>query len=73
MGTEKNIEPLEVVRGAETPLVSRAADTITRSLVAQVGSIVASCDARAVLVYADALEEEGISLLDGTGERPARE
>jgi DNA integrity scanning protein DisA with diadenylate cyclase activity len=64
MGTEKNIEPLEVVRGAETPLVSRAADTITRSLVAQVGSIVASCSARAVLVYADALEEEGLSLLE---------
>ena len=51
----------------ETPLVSRAASTITKSLLAQVCSIVASCSARAVLVYADALEEEGISLPDGSG------
>ncbi|MFC1587254.1 DNA integrity scanning protein DisA nucleotide-binding domain protein [Planctomycetota bacterium] len=32
---------------------------------AQVGSVVAACGARAVLVYADALEEEDLSLLEG--------
>ena len=32
---------------------------------AHVGSIVASCGARGVLVYADALGEEGLSLLEG--------
>lgn len=53
-----------VVSGStETPLVSRAAGTITKSLLVQVGSIVASCGAKAVLVYADALEGDGISLL----------
>jgi diadenylate cyclase len=66
MGPEKNAESAQVVGGAETPLVPRAAGTITRSLVAHVGSIVASCGARAVLVYADALEEEGLSLLEGS-------
>jgi hypothetical protein len=64
---KKDAEPLQVVRGAETPLVSRAAGTITRSLVMQVGSIVASCGARAVLLYADALEEEGLALLEEFG------
>ena len=57
----------KVSGSTETPLVSRAASTITKSLLAQVCSIVASCSARAVLVYADALEEEGISLPDGSG------
>jgi DNA integrity scanning protein DisA with diadenylate cyclase activity len=44
-----------------------AAGTITKSLVAHVGSIVATCGARAVFVYADALGEEGLSLLEGFG------
>ena len=61
----KNAEPIQKVEGVGTPLVSRAAATITKSLVTQVGSIVASCGARAVLVYADALEEDGLSLLKG--------
>ncbi|MBC8485817.1 MAG: hypothetical protein H8D45_07220, partial [Bacteroidetes bacterium] len=65
MGPEKKAEPLQLVGSAETPLVSRAAGTITRSLVTHVGSIVASCGARAVLVYADALDEDGLSLLEG--------
>jgi len=65
MRPEKNAEPLQAVGGAETPLVARAAGTITRSLVTHVGSIVASCGASAVLVYADALEEDGLSLLEG--------
>jgi len=64
-GPEKNAEPLQVGGGAETPLVSRAAGTITKSLVTHVGSIIASCGACAVLVYADALDEDGLSLLEG--------
>jgi DNA integrity scanning protein DisA with diadenylate cyclase activity len=51
----------------ETALIPRAADTITKSLVANVGLIVTACDARAVLVYADALGEEELSLLEGLG------
>jgi DNA integrity scanning protein DisA with diadenylate cyclase activity len=56
-----------VDEAVETALVPRAADIITRSLVAHVGSIVVSCGARAVLVYADALGEEGLLLLDALG------
>ncbi|MFC1582188.1 DNA integrity scanning protein DisA nucleotide-binding domain protein [Planctomycetota bacterium] len=44
-----------------------AASTITKSLVAHVGSIVAACDARAVFVYEDALGHEELSLLEGLG------
>ena len=65
MRPKKTAEPLHAVGAAETPLISRAAGTITRSLVTQVGSIVASCGASAVLVYADALDEDGLSLLEG--------
>ena len=65
MEPEQDAEPLQVVGGAGTSLVPRAAGTITRSLVAHVGSIVASCGARGVLVYADALGERGSSLLEG--------
>jgi DNA integrity scanning protein DisA with diadenylate cyclase activity len=43
------------------------AGTITRSLVANLGSIVESCGALVVLVYADALDEDGLSLLEGFG------
>jgi hypothetical protein len=64
MRPEKNAEPLPAVDGAQTPLVSTAAGIITRSLVTHVGSIVAFCGANAVLVYADALKEEGRSLLE---------
>jgi diadenylate cyclase len=67
MGPEKNAEPLQAVGGVQTPLVSRAAGAITRSLVTHVGSIVASCGARAVIVYADALKEDVLSLLEGFG------
>jgi DNA integrity scanning protein DisA with diadenylate cyclase activity len=49
----------------ETALVPRAAGTITKILVAHVGSIVTACGARAVIVYADALGEAGLSLLQG--------
>ena len=49
MEPDNNTEPVKMIAGTKTPLVSRAADTITRSLVAQVGSIVASCGANAVL------------------------
>ena len=56
-----------VDEAVETALVPRAAGTITRSLVAHVGSIVVSCGARAVLVYADALGEEGLPLLEALG------
>jgi len=62
---QENNKNIKVFGSTETPLVSRAASAITKSLLAQVCSIVASCDARAVLVYADALEEGGISVLDG--------
>ena len=65
MGPKMIAEHLRAVGSAVTPLVSRAAGTITRSLVTQVGSIVASCDASVVLVYADALKEDGLCLLEG--------
>ena len=65
IGHEKNAKPFQVVGGVKTPPVSRAAGTITRSLVTQVGAIVASCGARAILVYADALKKDGLSLLKG--------
>ena len=64
MRPEKNAEPLQAVGGAQVPLVSREAGTITRSLVTHVGSVVASCGASAVIVYADALKEDGLSLLE---------
>ena len=64
IGPETDAETLRAVEGAETPLVARAAGTITKSLVAHVGSIVASCGARALLVYADAIDEDGLSLLE---------
>jgi len=60
-------QPPWVDKAVETALVPRAAGTITKSLVAHVGSIVAACGARAVLVYADALGEEELSLLEGFG------
>jgi diadenylate cyclase len=62
---KENDKHSKILGSTKTPLVSRAASTITKSLMAQAGSIVASCDARTVLVYADALEEESVSLLDG--------
>jgi len=65
MEAKKDDGPRWHVGGGGTPLVSRVAGTITKSLVAQVGAVVAACDARAVLVYSDALEGEGISLLEG--------
>ena len=64
IGPKKNAEPLQAVGGVQTPIVSRAAGTITRSLLTQVGSVVDSCGAIAVLVYADALKEDGLSLLE---------
>lgn len=64
IGPETDAETLRAVGGAETPLVPRAAGTITKSLVAHAGSIVASCGARALLVYADAIDEDGLSLLE---------
>ncbi len=65
IGPETDAEALQAVGGAETPLIPRAAGTITKSLVAHVGSIVASCGSRALLVYADAIDEDGLSLLEG--------
>ncbi len=62
--SKSNAEPLRVVGGSQTPLVSIAADIITRCLVTQVGSIVPACGASVVLVYADALKEDGFSLLE---------
>ena len=66
MGREEGAEPRQAGVGrSKAPQVPRAAGTITQSLVANVGSIVDSCGARAVLVYADALDEDGLSLLEG--------
>jgi DNA integrity scanning protein DisA with diadenylate cyclase activity len=67
METEKDAEPPQMVGRVESQLVPRAAGTITRSLVTHVGSIAASCGARAVLVYADAVGEEELSRLEGLG------
>jgi DNA integrity scanning protein DisA with diadenylate cyclase activity len=58
-------QPPWVGEAVETPLVPRAAGTITKSLVAHAGSIVAACGARAVLAYDDALGEEDFSVLEG--------
>ncbi|MHC4605331.1 MAG: DNA integrity scanning protein DisA nucleotide-binding domain protein [Planctomycetota bacterium] len=59
--------PLFGNKAIEATLVPRAAGTITKSLVAQVGSVVAACGARAILAYADALKEEELSLLEEIG------
>ena len=70
-GSEADIgrpkRPPSVHEAVGTAFVPRAAGTITKSLIAHVGSIVAACGARAVLVYADALGEEELSLLEGFG------
>jgi DNA integrity scanning protein DisA with diadenylate cyclase activity len=67
VGIGRPKQPPSVDEAVETALVPRAAGTITKSLVAHVGSIVAACGARAILVYADALGEEELSLLEGFG------
>jgi len=64
---EKDAGPFQGSGREEIPLVPRAAGVITKSLVAHVGSIIASCGARGVLVYADSLDEEGLSVLEGLG------
>jgi DNA integrity scanning protein DisA with diadenylate cyclase activity len=63
--TDLDARESRVEDAVETALVPRAAGTITKSLVAHVGSIVTACGARAVLVYADALGEAELSLLEG--------
>jgi DNA integrity scanning protein DisA with diadenylate cyclase activity len=65
--TDLDARESRVEEAVETAVVPRAADTITKSLVAHVGSIVAACDARAVLVYADALGEGQLSQLEELG------
>jgi DNA integrity scanning protein DisA with diadenylate cyclase activity len=66
MGREEGAEPRQAgVWRPKAPQVPRAAGAITRSLVASAASIVESCGARAILVYDDAVDEEGLSLLEG--------
>jgi diadenylate cyclase len=66
-GQESELDPTPspLAQVSDTPLVPTAAGTITGSLMAHVGAIAASCGARALLVYADALKDDGLSLHEG--------
>ena len=63
----KDASPPAVVEGAKARPVAKAVDSITKSLVAHVDSLATACGAHAILVYADAIAAEDLSLLEGGG------